>query len=125
MTRSPSCAPGARDGGLRRDPDRDGVYEHSEAIRIMDAWWPLWVKAQFEPALGPAFDTLTKTVAIDNPPNNHGEHLGSAYQGSWYGYVSKDLRTTLGDPVRGRYSRSYCGALKQCRAALRPRSRPP
>jgi acyl-homoserine lactone acylase PvdQ len=108
------------DGGLRRDHDKDGAYEHSDAIRIMDAWWPLWVKAQFEPALGAAaFRTPTATVAIDNPPNNHGDHLGSAYQGSWYGYISKDLRTTLGARVRGPYSRSYCGSLKKCRAALR------
>lgn len=109
-----------RDGGLRRDHDRDGVYEHSEAIRIMDAWWPRWVEAQFKPALGAAaFKTLTETVAIDNPPNNGGEHIGSAYQGSWYGYVSKDLRTTLGEKVRGRYSRSYCGSRAKCRRALR------
>ncbi|WP_053226887.1 penicillin acylase family protein [Solirubrobacter soli] len=108
------------DGGLRRDADRDGHYEHSDAIRILDQWWPLWVKAQFEPTLGAeAFKTLTETVATDNPPNNHGEHLGSAFQGSWYGYVSKDLRTTLGDPVKGRYARRYCGSRKRCRAALR------
>jgi acyl-homoserine lactone acylase PvdQ len=109
-----------RSGGHRIDADRDGTYEHADAIRIMDAWWPLWVKAQFEPALGAAaFKRLTETVSIDNPPNNHGDHLGSAFQGSWYGYVSKDLRQTLGDPVKGRYSRAYCGTLRTCRAALR------
>src|SRR5207249_4026146 len=27
-------------GSLRRDPDRDGVYANSDAIRILDAWWP-------------------------------------------------------------------------------------
>ena len=42
-----------RDGGQRRDQNKDGVYEHSDAIRIMDAWWPRWVEAQFKPALGP------------------------------------------------------------------------
>ena len=41
-----------RAGGLRRDHDRDGVYDHSEAIRIMDAWWPRWIDAQFGPVLG-------------------------------------------------------------------------
>ena len=39
-------------GGHRRDRDRNGVYEHSEAIRILDAWWPRWLEAQFQPALG-------------------------------------------------------------------------
>jgi hypothetical protein len=107
-------------GGQRRDKDRDGTYEHSRAIKILDAWWPLWVKAQFEPALGPkAFKVLTDTVAIDNSPNGGGEHHGSAYQGSFYGYVSKDLRTTLGERVKGPYSRRYCGLLKHCRRALR------
>jgi hypothetical protein len=64
---------------------------------------------------------LTKTVAIDNPPNGHGDHHGSSYQGSFYGYVSKDLRTILGERVRGKYSRVYCGGgkLARCRAALR------
>jgi acyl-homoserine lactone acylase PvdQ len=110
-----------RDGGLRRDHNRDGVYEHSDAIRIMDAWWPRWIEAQFRPVLGrTAFDRLTDTITIDNTPNGGGEHHGSAYQGSWYGYVSKDLRTVLGDRVRGRYSREYCGggSLARCRAAL-------
>jgi hypothetical protein len=109
-------------GGLRRDADRNGVYEHSDAIRIMDAWWPLWVKAQFEPKLGSeAYDLLASTVAVDNPPNNHGDHLGSAYQGPWYGYVRKDLRTVLHRKVEGRYARRYCGGgrLTRCRRVLR------
>jgi acyl-homoserine lactone acylase PvdQ len=110
------------DGGLRRDADRDGTYEHSDAIRIMDAWWPRWVAAQFRPKLGrAAYALLTKTVAIDNPPNNHGDHLGSAYQGPWFGYVRKDLRTVLHRKVKGRYARRYCGGgrLARCRSVLR------
>jgi len=111
-----------RAGGLRRDHDRNGVYEHADAIRIADAWWPRWVRAQFEPALGrPALDRLLAAVHADNDPNNGGQHLGSAYQDGWYGYVRKDLRTVLGLGVRGRYSREYCGggSLRRCRRALR------
>ena len=50
-------------------------------------------------------------------PNNHGAHLGSAYQDGWYGYVNKDLRKLLGDPVQQPFSRAYCGNgnLAQCR----------
>jgi acyl-homoserine lactone acylase PvdQ len=111
-----------RAGGLRKDADRDGVYEHSDAIALMDAWWPRWVKAQFRPALGrSALGKLRAVLAIDNPPINHGEHLGSAYQGSWYGFVRKDLRAVLGRSVRGRYGREYCGRgrLARCRRVLR------
>jgi acyl-homoserine lactone acylase PvdQ len=109
------------DGGLRRDQSHDDVYEHSDAVAIMDAWWPRWVRAQFEPGMGrAAFERLTGTVAIDNTPNGGGDHHGSAYQGSFYGYVSKDLRTVLGENVRGRYAREWCGGgrLARCRAAL-------
>jgi hypothetical protein len=46
--------------------------------------------------------------------------LGSAFQDGWYGYAYKDLRTILGKPVRGEYSRVYCGRgkLGACRRAL-------
>src|SRR3712207_799713 len=82
-----------RDGAHRRDRNRNGVYEHSTAIRIMDAWFPLWVAAQFKPAIGTdVFERIDSMNGIDNAPNNHGEHLGSAYDGGWYGYVNKDLR---------------------------------
>ena len=110
-----------QDGGFRKDANGDGVYEHSDAIRIFDGWWPLWLRAQFEPVLGKdAFDTLASTIATDNSPNGNAEHHGSAYQGSWYGYVSKDLRTVLRARVRGRYARQYCGrgSLARCRRAL-------
>ena len=97
-------------GGLRRDQNRDGVYEHSDAVRIMDAWWPRWISAQFRPGLGKtALKRLERTAPIDNPPNGHGEHLGSSYQGPWFGYVRKDLRTLMGAKVKGRYGKIYCG----------------
>ena len=36
----------------RRDKDANGVYDEAEAVRIMDAWWPRWVAAEFKPTLG-------------------------------------------------------------------------
>jgi hypothetical protein len=59
-------------------------------------------------------------LPLDNAPNNHGDHLGSAYQDGWYGYASKDLRTVLKRRVRGRYSRVYCGGGRpgRCKATL-------
>ncbi|HEY0515967.1 MAG TPA: penicillin acylase family protein, partial [Solirubrobacteraceae bacterium] len=111
-----------RAGSHRRDRDNNGTYEHSDAVRILDAWWPLWMKAEFAGKLGkPLYDGVQDMLPLDNPPNNHGDHLGSAYQDGWYGYASKDLRTLLGQKVRGKYSRVYCGGgkLARCRSALR------
>ena len=110
-----------RAGGRRIDANRDGEYEHADAIRIMDAWWPRWARAQFQPVLGTAAtDRLLATTQVDNPPNNHGDHLGSAYQGAWYGYARKDLRLVLGRKVKGRYTRKFCGGgrIKRCRRVL-------
>jgi acyl-homoserine lactone acylase PvdQ len=108
-----------RDGAHRRDLDNNGTYEHSAAIRILDAWWPLWIKAEFGNRLGKDLYTAVQSMLpLDNAPNNHGDHLGSAYQDGWYGYASKDLRTVLRQKVRGRYSRVYCGTRARCRARL-------
>jgi hypothetical protein len=41
-------------GAHRIDRNKDGVYEHGRAIRIMDAWWPRLLQAEFEPTLGQA-----------------------------------------------------------------------
>ena len=109
-------------GGQRRDRDDDHVYEHADAIRVFDAWWPLWLQAQFAPRLGqPLFDQLAAAYTLSNDPNNHGDHLGSAWQDGWYGYVAKDLRTVLGIKQRGRYALRYCGSGRRskCRAVLR------
>ena len=110
-----------RDGAHRIDSDGDGVYEHSEAIQLMDAWWPRLVEAQFKPALGDRlFEAMTTVHPLDNHPNNHGDHVGSAWQDGWYSFVQKDLRTVLGRRVRGKWSRAYCGngALGRCQRAL-------
>jgi acyl-homoserine lactone acylase PvdQ len=104
-------------GAHRIDKDRDGHYDQSEAVRIMDAWWPLWVKAEFRPTLGgQLFEAIHSMLKFHDAPGP----LGSAFQDGWYGYAYKDLRTILGKPVRGEYSRVYCGRgkLGACRRAL-------
>jgi acyl-homoserine lactone acylase PvdQ len=108
-------------GAHRRDLHNNGQYDNSDAIRILDAWWPLWNQAEFGQPLGKDLYTAVQGILpLDNAPNNHGDHLGSAYQDGWYGYASKDLRTVLKQKVRGRYSRVYCGGgrLSRCRTAL-------
>jgi hypothetical protein len=77
--------------------------------------------AQFQPVLGQdLYDGVEGMTELDNAPNNHGQHLGFAYQNGWYGYAKKDLRMVLRQRVRGKYSRRYCGRgrLARCRTAL-------
>jgi acyl-homoserine lactone acylase PvdQ len=115
----------ARSGAHRADRNRDGSYEHSDAIRIMDAWWVPLLHAEFEPSLGTElFNSIADINVLDDPPSLH---LGSAYNGGWYVYANKDLRTILAnrDPPRqrripDRNSRIYCGGgdLRRCRAVL-------
>lgn len=94
----------------RRDLDLDGDYEHAAAVALVDRWFGRVVEAMFEPTLGAAFDA----IPLGNPFARPGAATG------WASAVSKDLRTILGHPVEGPYSRIYCGNgdLASCRAAL-------
>jgi hypothetical protein len=100
-------------GAHRIDRDKDGTYEHAQAIRILDAWWPRLIKVEFKPTLGQALFDQT-SFGHDAPGR-----LGSAFNSSSYGYVHKDLRDLLGS-VAGPYSRVYCGQgnVADCRDAL-------
>jgi acyl-homoserine lactone acylase PvdQ len=101
-------------GANREATEAGGDYEHSSAIALMDAWWEPAIEAIFRPRLGDAFTDIPQI--FDNKPG----HLGSAYQGGFYGQVQKDLRGVLGKRVRGRYSYGYCGKgkLAACRKVL-------
>jgi hypothetical protein len=116
-----------RAGGHRLDRNRDGTYERSEAISILDRWWPRWLRAQFRPTMGAAVYKRTQEIITqDDDPNLDGAHHGSAYQIGWYHYAQKDLRRLLGRRVRGKLSRVYCGGgrtrqgnFRKCQARLR------
>jgi hypothetical protein len=98
-----------------------GAFLTTDAIRTLDAWWPLWMEAQFEPVLGKRlFEGLVDAHKLDNEPNNGGAHLGSAYQDGWYGYAYKDIRTILARNVESSYGWRYCGAgsRRGCREVL-------
>jgi len=110
-------------GAHRVDRSGQGHYDHADAVRIMDAWWPLLVNAQFGPTLGPDLLAQVKSRFPINDQPGHGtsgEHLGSSWDVGFYGVAQKDLRTLLGQKVNGPLSRPYCGAgsLVACRAAL-------
>jgi acyl-homoserine lactone acylase PvdQ len=107
-------------GAHRIDRNHDGRYDDSDAIKIMDAWWPLWVQGEFQPTLGPDLYKQTQSILeLDNTPNNNGDHLGSAYQDGWYGYVSKDLRTILAGQSKpsGKASRRHGHHSRRARAS--------
>jgi acyl-homoserine lactone acylase PvdQ len=114
----------------REDPGASGDYDQSDAVRIMDAWWPLWVQSELQPILG---QSLLNQVESDYPINDepgagapvHGTpstlHQGSAFDVGFYGIVQKDLRTVLKQRERGKLNRVFCGdgSLARCRAALK------
>ena len=102
-------------GGSRLDRDLDGKIDAAGAA-VLDAAWPDLADAVLSPLLGPLADRLAEL----NPRSDNPGPAGTAYSAGWYGYVDKDLRTLLGVPVRGAFSRRYCGAAVEnaCRAAL-------
>ncbi|MFI1864997.1 penicillin acylase family protein [Streptomyces jumonjinensis] len=100
-------------------------YTHPDAVRLMDAWWPLLVAAEFKPGLGDElYAAFAASLAVDESPSAAhgptGAHGGSAFQFGWWGFVDKDLRQVLGREVQGPLARTYCGdgALTACRDAL-------
>jgi hypothetical protein len=108
----------------RRHPGTSGSYDHATAVRIMDAWWPRLVRAEFAPVLGSRLlDLIESDFPINDEPG-HGTsccHVGSAWDVGFYGIVQKDLRAVLGAHVAGPLNRVYCGrgSLGRCRRALR------
>jgi acyl-homoserine lactone acylase PvdQ len=110
-------------GGRRTETSPGShVYQHADAIRVFDAWWPRLVEGQFKPALGSElFSALVSAIQIDEPPSDRDQpHKGSAFQYGWWGYVDKDLRAVLGQPVQSPLAATYCGGgtLAGCRSVL-------
>jgi acyl-homoserine lactone acylase PvdQ len=102
-------------GASRIDREPDGKVDDPGAA-VLDAAWPRLADAVMAPVLGPLADRLGALMGRSDDAGPG----GSAYLAGWYGYVDKDLRTLLGRPVRGAFSRRYCGAgvLATCREAL-------
>ncbi|MBV2356189.1 penicillin acylase family protein [Streptomyces sp. J2-1] len=113
--------------GARRTETSAGSkkYADADAVRFLDAWWPLLVKAEFQPGLGEdLYTALTRDLPVDEAPSaGHGptgSHAGSSFQYGWWSYVDKDVRTVLGESVPGPLARAYCGGgtLTGCRDVL-------
>jgi acyl-homoserine lactone acylase PvdQ len=101
-------------GGSRLDRDLDGKIDHPGAA-ILDTAWNRLADAAMTPVLGkPLADQLASTLfsRFDAPPS--GQFDG------WYQYMDKDLRSLMGEKVKGPFANRYCGAgdIAVCRAAL-------
>jgi acyl-homoserine lactone acylase PvdQ len=112
------------------------AYADATAIRVFDAWWPLLVSAEFKGGLGDGlYQALVNAIQVNESPsggqqgdvsnvpgsaNQAQAHKGSAFQFGWWGYVDKDIRAVLGDPVAGPLPKVFCGNgnLATCRQAL-------
>jgi acyl-homoserine lactone acylase PvdQ len=107
----------ARRGASRLDTTGDGKITDPGAA-VLDATWKGIADAVLRPVLGPVLPKFAAVVPEDDPPN---PTEGSYFSGGvWYQYVSKDLRTELGEKVAGRFTQRYCGNgnLNRCRASL-------
>ncbi|KUL33813.1 penicillin acylase [Streptomyces sp. NRRL F-4489] len=115
-----------RDGAQRRETTPGShAYAHTDAVRLMDAWWPKMIEQVFRPGLGTdLYQALTANLTTDESPSaGHGPtgaHAGSAFQYGWWSYADKDLRAVLGDRVQGPLAVRYCGGgdLSACRDTL-------
>jgi acyl-homoserine lactone acylase PvdQ len=89
----------------RLDVDDNGLYDEAGPA-IMDAAWRPIADAVMAPVFGDLLDDLNSVRGLGGQ--------------SGHSYVDKDLRTLLGDKVRGRFNLAYCGggSLAQCRADL-------
>jgi acyl-homoserine lactone acylase PvdQ len=107
-----------RQGGSRLDRTGSGKITAPGAM-IMDQAWPLLARAWASSVLGSSLTNLLASFqSIYDYPNN-GNGTGGQYSG-WHIWMDKDLRTMLGERVRGKFSVRYCGAgnLKRCRSLL-------
>ena len=126
----------ARVAARRRAPDRRqrrrrlrarrGDPDHGRLVAALDAR-----RSSSRCSARALFDAMVAVHALDNHPNNHGDHVGSAWQDGWYSFAQKDLRDAA-RPSRPRplvahllRQRARCGAaaralersLKQALAA--------
>jgi acyl-homoserine lactone acylase PvdQ len=108
-------------GGSRLDrTSADGLGQITDpGAAIMDTAFPLLARAWGSAVLGPQLESqLASFVTIFEQPNN-GIGTGGQYTG-WHIWMYKDLKTILGEKVKGKFSVRYCGAgsLRRCRALM-------
>jgi acyl-homoserine lactone acylase PvdQ len=100
-------------GGSRLDRNGNGQITDPGAA-IMDAAWPFITGAWSQSVLGQSL--AGELASIVNPY----QAPPGGQETTWLPFLDKDLRTMLGDPVKGKFAIRYCGAgnLNRCRALL-------
>jgi acyl-homoserine lactone acylase PvdQ len=107
-------------GSQRRALPGSGDVADGPAVLLMDTWWPLLVRAEFQPVVGqPLMDFISQQFNSIQPDGIR-DGTGNGFFEGWEMDVQKDLRQVLHQPVRGRFSRTYCGggSLTRCRSIL-------
>jgi acyl-homoserine lactone acylase PvdQ len=113
-----------RHGGSRLDrTDQDGVGNITDpGAAIMDTAWPLLANAWASAVLGPALRAQLNTIEpqFDAPFIGPPQPTAREQYKGWHIYMDKDLRTILGEHVRGKFTVRYCGGghLGRCRRLL-------
>jgi acyl-homoserine lactone acylase PvdQ len=102
-----------RQGSSRLDRTGNGQITAPGAA-IMDAAWPKLADAWTSTVLGAQLTLQLNSfyTQYQAPPGGQ--------ESSWVEYLNKDLRTILGEHVRGAYGVRYCGGgnLRRCRRLL-------
>lgn len=107
-----------RQGASRLDRTGDGQITAPGAA-ILDTALPLIARAWGSAVLGASLERqLASFVSVYDFPNN-GTGTGGQ-ETSWDPWIDKDLRTILGERVRGKFTVRYCagGSLRRCRSML-------
>ena len=88
----------------------------------MDTWWPMLVRAEFQPVVGQPLMDLINQQFNSIQPDGIRDGTGNGFFAGWTMDVQKDLRQVLHRRVRGRFSRTYCGrgSRRRCRGAADP-----
>ncbi|HTX29843.1 MAG TPA: penicillin acylase family protein [Solirubrobacteraceae bacterium] len=107
-------------GSQRRALAGSNDVKYGPAVLLMDTWWPLLVRAEFQPVVGQSLMDFISQQFNSIQPDGIRDGTGNGFFEGWEMDVQKDLRQVLHQPVRGRFSRTYCGggSLTRCRSLL-------
>jgi acyl-homoserine lactone acylase PvdQ len=114
-------------GAWRRDRDGDGLYDHRQAVVLMDAWYPHLIDGllpQLGAITGGAGGAQHPTACSDfalQCPYDAPRAQGSAYESGYYEVMKRLLEMALDSPGHTDYRALRCaggGTAADCRAAV-------